>query len=159
MLDGGRTVRVSDRGRGIADPRQAMEPGYTTANEAIRSVVRGAGSGLALSAGLAAAEGGTLDIQDNLGGGCVVTIAIEGPAAPDDLALSALPSAAQRSLLALLLEMAPAHPEAMARELDLPLGVVGRELVLMEHRGLVARFADGGRVLTERGAAIVATLF
>ena len=55
--------------------------------------------------------------------------------------------------------MAPAHPEAMARELDLPLGVVGRELVLLEHRGLVARFADGGRVLTERGAAIVATLF
>ena len=53
----------------------------------------------------------------------------------------------------------PAHPETMARELDLPLGVVGRELVLMEHRGLVARFADGGRVLTERGATIVATLF
>ena len=65
----------------------------------------------------------------------------------------------ERRLLALLLEMAPAHPEAMARELDLPLGVVGRELVLLEHRGLVARFADGGRVLTERGAAIVATLF
>ncbi len=159
VLDGGRTVRVSDRGRGIADPRRAMEPGYTTANAAIRSVVRGAGSGLALSAGLAAAEGGTLDIQDNLGGGCVVTITVEGPAAPDDPAFSALPSAAQRSLLALLLEMAPAHPEAMARELGLPLGVVGRELVLMEHRGLVARFADGGRVLTERGAAIVATLF
>jgi repressor of nif and glnA expression len=55
--------------------------------------------------------------------------------------------------------MAPAHPESMARELELPLGVVGRELVLLEHRGLVARFADGGRVLTERGAAIVATLF
>jgi len=30
---------------------------------------------------------------------------------------------------------------------------------MLEHRGLVVRFADGGRVLTERGAAIVATLF
>ena len=89
----------------------------------------------------------------------MVTIAVEGPPAPDDLAVPGQPSDAQRRLLALLLEMAPAHPESMARELELPLGVVGRELVLLEHRGLVARFADGGRVLTERGAAIVATLF
>ena len=159
VLDAGRTVRVSDRGPGIAEPRRALEPGYTTANEHIRSVVRGAGSGLALAQGLVAAEGGTLEIHDNLGGGCVVTISIDGPPAPDDAALPGQPSDAQRSLLALLLEMAPAHPEAMARELGLPLGVVGRELVLLEHRGLVARFADGGRVLTERGAAIVATLF
>lgn len=159
VLDAGRTVRVSDRGPGIADPRRAMEPGYTTADERIRGVVRGAGSGLALAQGLVATEGGTLDIQDNLGGGCVVTIAIDGPPAPDDPSSAGTPSDAQRRLLALLLEMAPAHPEAMARELGLPLGVVGRELVLMEHRGLVARFADGGRVLTERGAAIVATLF
>jgi anti-sigma regulatory factor (Ser/Thr protein kinase) len=159
VLDAGRTVRVSDRGPGINDPRRAMEPGYTTADEQIRSVVRGAGSGLALALGLVAAEGGTLDIHDNLGGGCVVTIAVEGPPAPDDLAVPGQPSDAQRRLLALLLEMAPAHPESMARELELPLGVVGRELVLLEHRGLVARFADGGRVLTERGAAIVATLF
>jgi anti-sigma regulatory factor (Ser/Thr protein kinase) len=159
VLDAGRTVRVSDRGPGINDPRRAMEPGYTTADEQIRAVVRGAGSGLALALGLVAAEGGTLDIHDNLGGGCVVTIAVEGPPAPDDLAVPGQPSDAQRRLLALLLEMAPAHPESMARELELPLGVVGRELVLLEHRGLVARFADGGRVLTERGAAIVATLF
>jgi anti-sigma regulatory factor (Ser/Thr protein kinase) len=159
VLDAGRTVRVSDRGPGINDPRRAMEPGYTTANEHIRSVVRGAGSGLALAQGLVAAEGGTLDIHDNLGGGCVVTIMVEGAAAPDDTGGAGQPSDAQRRLLALLLEMAPAHPESMARELELPLGVVGRELVLLEHRGLVARFADGGRVLTERGAAIVATLF
>lgn len=159
VLDAGRTVRVSDRGPGIDEPRRALEPGYTTANEHIRSVVRGAGSGLALAQGLVAAEGGTLEIHDNLGGGCVITISIDGPPAPDDVAAPGQPSDAQRSLLALLLEMAPAHPEAMARELGLPLGVVGRELVLLEHRGLVARFADGGRVLTERGAAIVATLF
>jgi anti-sigma regulatory factor (Ser/Thr protein kinase) len=159
VLDAGRTVRVSDRGPGIDEPGRALEPGYTTADERIRAVVRGAGSGLALAQGLVAAEGGTLEIHDNLGGGCVVTISIEGPPADDELALPGQPSDAQRSLLALLLEMAPAHPEAMARELGLPLGVVGRELVLLEHRGLVARFADGGRVLTERGAAIVATLF
>ena len=159
VLDAGRTVRVSDRGPGIADPRRAMEPGYTTADESDRAVVRGAGSGLALAAGLLAASGGALEIQDNLGGGCVVTITTDGPPAPEPAGDPGLPSDVQRRLLALLLEMAPAHPEAMARELDLPLGTCGRELVLMEHRGLVARFADGGRVLTERGAAIVATLF
>ena len=157
VLDAGRTVRVSDRGPGITDARRAMEPGYTTADESVRAVVRGAGSGLALAAGLVAAEGGLLEVEDNLGGGTVVTITVDAAPAPDDPAAG--PSDAQRRLLALLLEMSPAHPETMARELDLPLGVVGRELVLMEHRGLVARFADGGRVLTERGAAIVATLF
>ncbi len=159
VLDGGRTVRVSDRGPGISDPRRAMEPGYTTADESVRAVVRGAGSGLALAAGLVAAEGGLLEIEDNLGGGAVVTITVDAPPAPEGPADAGQPSDVQRRLLALLLEMAPAHPETMSRELDLPLGVVGRELVLLEHRGLVARFADGGRVLTERGAAIVATLF
>jgi anti-sigma regulatory factor (Ser/Thr protein kinase) len=159
VLDGGRTVRVSDRGPGIADPRRATEPGYTTADARIRSVVRGAGSGLALASGLVAAQGGLLEIEDNLGGGCVITITVDAPPAPDMPSQDAQPNDVQRSLLALLLEMAPAHAETMARELDMPLGVVGRELVLMEHRGLVARFADGGRVLTERGAAIVATLF
>lgn len=159
VLDAGRTVRVSDRGPGIPDPRRAMEPGYTTADEAIRAIVRGAGSGLALASGLVAAEGGLLEVEDNLGGGTVVTITVDAPPAPEEPGQPGQPSDVQRSLLALLLEMAPAHPETMARELDLPLGVVGRELVLLEHRGMVARFADGGRVLTERGAAIVATLF
>lgn len=163
VLDGGRTVRVSDRGPGIPDPGRAMQPGYSTADESVRAVVRGAGSGLALAAGLVESEGGALEIQDNLGGGTVVTITVDAPsvlpgdAGPGDE--EAHPNDAQRRLLALLLEMAPAHPETMARELDLPLGVVGRELVMLEHRGLVARFSDGGRVLTERGAAIVATLF
>lgn len=159
VLDAGRTVRVADRGPGITDPHRAMEPGYTTADERIRSVVRGAGSGLALASGLVAAEGGLLEIEGNLDGGSVVTITVEGPPAPGSADEGATPSDVQRRLLALLLEMAPAHPETMSRELVLPLGAVGRELVLLEHRGLVARFADGGRVLTERGAAIVATLF
>lgn len=159
VLDAGRTVRVSDSGPGIADARRALEPGYTSADEAIRAVVRGCGSGLALASGLVAAEGGALEIEENLGGGAVVTITVDAPPAPMLEGVPGHPNDVQRSLLALLLEMAPAHPETMARELGLPLGEVGRELVMLEHRGLVVRFADGGRVLTERGAAIVATLF
>lgn len=159
VLDAGRTVRVSDRGPGIADPRRALEPGYTSADESARAVVRGCGSGLALASGLVAAAGGLLEIEENLGGGAVVTITVDGPPAHEPGAGPGLPNGVQRSLLALLLEMAPAHPETVARELGLPLGEVGRELVVLEHHGLVVRFADGGRVLTERGAAIVATLF
>lgn len=159
VLDAGRTVRVSDRGPGIDDPRRAMEPGYSTADEHVRQVVRGSGSGLPLASGLVAAEGGLLRLEDNLGGGCVVTITVDAPPAPEPPEGPGHPNDVQRSLLALLLEMAPAHPETMARELGLPLGAVGRELVLLEHRGLIARFSDGGRVLTERGATTVATLF
>jgi len=159
VLDAGRAVRVSDRGPGIADPARALQPGYSSADESVRAVVRGCGSGLALASGLVAAEGGLLEIEQNLDGGTVVTITVDAPPAPGPGGEPRQPNDVQRSLLALLLEMAPAHAETMARELGLSLGEVGRELVMLEHRGLVVRFADGGRVLTERGAAIVATLF
>ena len=78
VLDAGRTVRVADRGRGIPDKRRALEPGYSSAGPAERSVIRGVGSGLAVAARLAAERGGSLEINDNLGGGTVVTLTVAG---------------------------------------------------------------------------------
>lgn len=157
VLDGGRTVRVSDSGPGIADKRRAMQPGFTTADADARRVVRGVGSGLPLAAGVLGAEGGTLDLSDNLAGGTVVTLAVaEGG---EGATHAPAPSDLQRRLLALLLEVAPAGPALLADELGLPLSICGRELVLLEHRGLVTRDAEGARSLTEAGAALLATLF
>jgi hypothetical protein len=62
-------------------------------------------------------------------------------------------------LLALLLELGSAGPDRLAMELARPLAECGRQLVLLEHRGLVAREPCGARRLTESGHSLVATLF
>jgi hypothetical protein len=78
ILDAGRTIRVADRGPGIADKRQALEPGYSSAGEAERKVIAGVGSGLTIAARQAEQQGGRLEINDNLGGGTVVTLTFAG---------------------------------------------------------------------------------
>jgi Mn-dependent DtxR family transcriptional regulator len=64
-----------------------------------------------------------------------------------------------REILALLLEIASATPARLADELGRSRSECGRELALLQHRGLVAREPGGPRRLTEAGAALVATLF
>jgi Histidine kinase-, DNA gyrase B-, and HSP90-like ATPase len=80
ILDRGRTIRVADRGPGIADKRRAVEPGYSSAGEAERRIIAGVGAGLAIAARQAEEGGGRLEINDNLGGGTVVTLAFAGTA-------------------------------------------------------------------------------
>ena len=156
VFDGGASLRVSDCGPGIADKDRAVQPGYSTACERVRSVVRGVGSGLPLAVGAMEATGGTFEMTDNLRGGTVVTMSV-----PD---LSAAQEPAElsdraRQVLALLVEMAPAAPTALARELGIPLGECGRELVLLEHRGLVVRACGGTRTLSSAGTELLTTLF
>jgi histidine kinase/DNA gyrase B/HSP90-like ATPase len=83
VLAGGRLVRIADHGPGIADKRLALQPGYSSAGEAERSVVAGVGAGLATARALVEAVGGRLEIEDNLGGGTVVTISAGGSRAHD----------------------------------------------------------------------------
>jgi hypothetical protein len=78
ILDGGRTIRVADRGPGIADKERALEAGFSSAGEAERRIIAGVGSGLAIAARQAEEVGGRLEINDNLGGGTVVTLAFAG---------------------------------------------------------------------------------
>jgi hypothetical protein len=156
VLDAGRTVMVSDTGPGIPDVALALTPGFTTANRAARRVIRGVGSGLPLAAQLIASVGGRLDLAPNLRGGTVATLA--APAAPPRPADAPLSETARR-LLALLVEVGPSSAEALAAELDVPLAECGRDLALLEHRGLVARNPQGDRGLTAAGSALLATLF
>jgi len=156
VLDGGQTVRVSDRGPGIADKARALEPGFSSACEEARRVVRGVGSGLAVAALVLEQAGGTLELEDNLGGGTVVTLCAPGdPGADGRHELSGL----GRRILALLLELDPSDPARVAAELDEHVCECGRELVLLEHRGLVARAPEGARSLTPDGTRLVAALF
>lgn len=74
VLDEGRTIRFSDQGPGIPDKRKALEPGFTTATEAMKHLIRGVGSGLPIAREFLALSGGSLVIEDNLSGGTVVTL-------------------------------------------------------------------------------------
>jgi hypothetical protein len=78
VLDGGKTLRVADRGPGIADKQLAVMPGYSSAGDAERTLIAGVGAGLAVAARQAEEAGGRLEISDNLGGGTVVTLALTG---------------------------------------------------------------------------------
>jgi len=156
VFDAGWTVRVSDRGPGVADKARALQPGFSTADAEARRVVRGVGGGLPLADAVLEAAGGRLELTDNLDGGTVVTLSVPGPEEPGD---PPAVSDVGRRLLTLLLELAPARPARLADELGLSPAECGRELALLEHRGLVARAPDGARVLAERGASLVATLF
>lgn len=156
VLDAGHTIRVCDHGPGIADPVRARLPGFTTAGPEARAIVRGVGGGLPLAHEMMAAAGGRLDLEDNLGGGAAVTLAVPAPegAAPEPVC-----SETAREILALLLEVASATPARLADELGRSRSECGRELALLQHRGLVTREPSGPRRLTDAGAALVATLF
>ncbi|MGI9539397.1 MAG: ATP-binding protein [Miltoncostaeaceae bacterium] len=157
VVGSGTVVRVSDRGPGIPDLERARRAGFTTAGPEERTVIRGVGAGLALAAELLSSDGGGLDIEENLGSGVVVTLSVPAAAGPPDE--PSAPSEDQRALLALLLELAEADAASLASESGLPLAVCGRELAVLEHRGLLVRGSSARRSLTGPGRELISSLF
>ena len=80
ILDGGNTIRFSDQGPGIAEKDRALEYGTTSATEEMKRYIRGVGSGLPYAQHYMRDKGGSLQIEDNIQGGTVVTISVR-PAA------------------------------------------------------------------------------
>lgn len=74
ILDGGRTIRFADQGPGIAEKDKAQQPGFTTATHDMKAFIRGVGSGLPIVRDYLSVSGGSLEIEDNLGSGTVVTV-------------------------------------------------------------------------------------
>ena len=74
ILDGGNTIRFSDQGPGIKQKDLALEYGTSSATEEMKHYIRGVGSGLPYAQQYMVDKGGSLEIEDNLGGGTVVTI-------------------------------------------------------------------------------------
>src|SRR5918998_1412947 len=78
VLDDGNIVRVSDKGPGVENKNRAMEFGFSGATpEALREI-RGVGAGLGIARAAAEKANGTVTIEDNIGGGTVVTISVTG---------------------------------------------------------------------------------
>jgi hypothetical protein len=74
ILDGGSTLRFADHGPGFSDKRRAVLPGFTTARAEMKRHIRGVGSGLPTVMDYLRLTGGSLEIDDNIGGGAVVTL-------------------------------------------------------------------------------------
>lgn len=77
ILDGGDTIRFADQGPGIKEKERALEYGTTSATEEMKRYIRGVGSGLPYAQQYLHDHGGTLEIQDNISGGTIVTISME----------------------------------------------------------------------------------
>ena len=162
ILDGGNTLRVSDRGPGIRDKERALLPGFTTASPLIRGTIRGVGSGLGLVRESLAAVEGTLEIDDNLAGGTVVTARVPRPPEADHLPGEdeERPTLSARQLRALLLivELGPVGPTPLARELGISASTAYRDLVSLEQGEFVQTEPGGLRTVTEQGLTYIQTV-
>ena len=161
ILDGGNTVRVSDRGPGIPDKHAALRPGFTSADATARRVIRGVGSGFSVITETLDTMGGSLEIDDNLGTGTVVTARVP-PAENDTLAPVTLPSynLPERQLKTLLLtvELAPVGPTRVAQELGVSTSTAYRDLVSLEEAGYVTTGDSGHRSVTDQGLAYLTSV-
>jgi anti-sigma regulatory factor (Ser/Thr protein kinase) len=161
ILDGGNTLRVSDRGPGIPDKDAALRPGFTTADARARRTIRGVGAGFSVVKETLSNLEGELDIEDNLGRGTVVTARLR-PQLETPLAHAAVPSynLPERQLKTLLLavELAPVGPTRVAQELGVSTSTAYRDLVTLEEVGFVASGPTGHRSVTDAGLAYLNTV-
>lgn len=164
ILDRGCTIRFADQGPGIPDKERALLPGFTTATAEMKQVIRGVGSGLPVAKECLTFSGGTIEIDDNLGSGTVVTMRVSAQQPPSPAVSPAavvhqpreefeLPplTVRQKQVLSLALELAPLGPSAVSRELGVGLSTAYRDLEYLAAHGLLVSDESGKRVLTERG--------
>jgi anti-sigma regulatory factor (Ser/Thr protein kinase) len=154
ILDAGNTVRVSDRGPGILDKQAALRPGFTSADAAVRRFIRGVGSGFSVVTEMLNGMGGTLEIEDNLGTGTVVTARVpresNNSLTPNSLPAYNLPERQLKTLL-LTVELAPVGPTRVAQELGVSTSTAYRDLVSLEDAGYVTSGDSGHRSVTDQG--------
>lgn len=163
ILESGNTVRISDRGPGVAEKDRARAAGFTTAGPREYAVVRGVGAGLAVASELMAQVNGTLEIDDNLGGGTVVTLRAPRGGVTATLGESGGPDAShlsERQLRALLLivELGPVGPTKIARELAVSTSTAFRDLVALRDSHFVEADRQGHRSATEEGLRFLQTV-
>ena len=172
VLDGGDVVRVSDKGPGVQHKERAMEFGFSGATpEALREI-RGVGAGLGIARAAAAKVGGSVTVEDNIGGGTVATISVpggEGAAGGGQDAAAKPPvqrrdpdgvprmniSERQQKVLITVLECGEVGPSTVADRLEISVSTAYRDLSVLEEHGLVATDETGKRVISPLGRDVV----
>jgi len=162
ILDAGNQVVVSDQGKGIPDKQRALMPGFTTATEEMRRVIKGVGSGLWTAKNALACIGGELLIEDNLDGGTVVTLRCPAPLAEDTPSLDLAPtysvSDQAKKILLLLAELGGASEQTIARELRISPDEANLEMCYLKAKSLLSRQGEN-LVLTQSGLKFLDKIF
>ena len=169
ILDDGDVVRVSDKGPGVQQKVRAMEFGFSGATPEALSEIRGVGAGLGIARAAAAAVGGTVTIEDNIGGGTVATITVSGrESEPKEEEQAASParrypdgvprmniSERQQKVLITVLECGEVGPSTVADRLEISVSTAYRDLSVLEEYGLVVTDESGKRVISPLGRDLV----
>lgn len=166
VLDGGQTLRFADQGPGIPDKERVFLPGFTTASSDMKRVIKGVGSGLPVAKECLLFSGGTIEIDDNLGNGTVVTLRMRSISPQEVEPISALGSyepptlsVRQKQVLSLAMELGSVGPTVVARELGVGLSTAFRDLEHLTNQGLISADNAGKRVLTDQGVQCLDALF
>src|SRR5215210_2385356 len=171
VLEEGNVVRVSDKGPGIEDKGRAFEFGFSGATpEAVRDI-RGVGAGLGIARAAAEKAGGTVSVEDNIGGGTVATVSVEedvktaGEGKPSVRPVpqrkypDAVPkmniSERQQKVLITVLECGEVGPSTVAERLEISVSTAYRELSVLEEHGLVVTDESGKRIISPLGRDLV----
>lgn len=171
ILDGGNTVRVSDRGPGVENKSRAMEFGFSGARPDSAGVIRGIGAGLGMARAAAEKTGGTVTLEDNIGGGTVATVTVPASGAarqserspvdtppprryPDGVPRMNI-SERQQKVLVTVLECGEVGPSTVAERLEISVSTAYRDLSVLEEHGLVACEESGKRLISPLGRDLV----
>jgi len=183
ILDSGNTLRISDQGPGIRDKEKAVLSGFTTATKEMKQYIRGVGCGLPITLDLLSQKGCSLQIDDNLTNGTVITICSDShrktiPASHPLDSNSAtskplesgnesssnkhlLPKLSMRykRVLSLAFEFGEIGPTLISKELSVGLSTAYRDLSFLEQKGLLVAKDNGKRSLTNLGITYIQQLF
>jgi predicted transcriptional regulator len=169
VFDEGNTVRVSDKGPGIEHKERVFEFGFSGATSEALSKIRGVGAGLGIARAEAAKAGGTVTVEDNIGGGTVATISVPADEAAGDAPQGALPvvgparkkypgavpkmniSERQQKVLITVLECGEVGPSTVAESLEMSVSTAYRDLSVLEEHGLITAEESGKRVVSPLG--------
>jgi DNA-binding transcriptional ArsR family regulator len=171
VLEDGNVVRISDKGPGIEHKERAFEFGFSGATpEAVREI-RGVGAGLGIARAAAEKAGGTVEVEDNIGGGTVATVSVrEAVEEKEDGKLPVWPvlqrkypdavpkmniSERQEKVLITVLECGEVGPSTVAEKLEISVSTAYRDLSVLEEHGLVAGDESGKRIITPLGRDLI----
>ena len=158
ILDSGNTIRFTDQGPGIKDKELVQKPGVTSATEAMKSYIRGVGSGLPLVKDALSFSHGTISIEDNVNSGTVVTISLmDKPATPGAPAIEASEHKRKITkndeLILLALLKGPGGVSDVSRETELSVSSVHNSFERLTQAGLVCEQGKK-RALTSEGELV-----
>ncbi len=172
VLEEGNVVRISDKGPGIEHKERAFEFGFSGAAPEAVQEIRGVGAGLGIARAAAEKVGGTVVIEDNIGGGTVATVSagettrahnVEKPplsSVPQKKYPDAVPkmniSERQQKVLITVLECGEVGPSTVAERLEISVSTAYRDLSVLEQHGLIVLGTESGkREITPLGRDLV----